>query len=34
VSTSKAKRISKAGRWMREHPIGDMVVHDKSVLFN
>jgi hypothetical protein len=30
----KPKKLSKLGEWMRSHPIGDMIIYDKSVLYN
>ena len=34
VKTEKPKKLSKLGQWMREHPKGDMIIYDQSVLYN
>jgi hypothetical protein len=34
TAEEKPKKLSKLGQWMREHPKGDMVIHDRSVLYN
>jgi hypothetical protein len=32
VKAVASKKLSKAGRWMRTHPKGDMIINDPRIL--
>jgi hypothetical protein len=36
LKAEKPKKLSKLGQWMREHPhgLGDVIIYDKSILYN